>query len=173
MDASRAQYSPQTWFYSPEPKQIWRIVWSWVKGQKQARGTSGLHLPAASLIKPSVPIIPTIRPSSFFLPVSTPLIHLDSPFTCVVWCQLLWRFLYYLSLCVYLLLNQSLSFSRTRFVLLTSICSSWSLPQCRTCRYLSMYLLNKGKDRWLESEEIAPQMKTENEMRPEKEESVI
>lgn len=35
---------------------------------------------------------------------------------------------------------------------------------------ISMYLLKKEKDRWLESEEIAPQMKTENEMRPEKEE---
>ena len=108
-----------------------------LKDRNRQGGPLGYIFPLQAFSSPLCPSFPPSKTKlfSFFL-WALLLIRLDSPFTCVVWCQLLRRFLYYLSLCVYLLLNQSLSFSRTKFVLLTSICSSWSLPQCYICRYL-------------------------------------
>lgn len=40
--------------------QIWKVVWSWIKGQKQARGKPLTHVFPLQAHEPSLSIIPSI-----------------------------------------------------------------------------------------------------------------
>lgn len=102
-----------------------------------------------------------LRPSSFFPVTALLWACLVSPFPCVVWCQLLRRFLYSLSLGVYLLLNKLLEDEVCTFHLYLFLLSLRTV----LCTQIStMCLLNKGKNRWLEDgKKEAPQIKTERD----------
>ena len=44
----------------PELKQMWKVAWLWGKEQKQEGNPWLTHIPTASLLEPSLTIIPTI-----------------------------------------------------------------------------------------------------------------